>query len=289
VTLDTGKAVLSADLKADFATGSVSAAGNVVYAAGDDALAGSTPEVRFTVEGPLAALSGKYDTEPLAEFLTQRALEREQARVEALQSALLEKQRLRREVRYYASLQFERDKAAEALRKAQEEARVAAEARRKAEEEARLAEEARRQAEEQAWAEAARQAEEAARAAEEERRKAAEEARQKADEEARQKVEDAAKTAAEEARRKADEEAKRKAVEDAKRKAAEQARRKAAQQAQAAEATRLAEEERSKASSLPGVRSQQLPEAQDAPPAKGETGRRFDPLGFGEFLKQLGN
>ena len=65
-------------------------------------------------------MSGKYDTEPLAQFLTQRALEREQARVEALQSALLEKQRLRREVRYYASLQFERDNAAEIARKAEE-------------------------------------------------------------------------------------------------------------------------------------------------------------------------
>ena len=283
VTLDAGKAVLSADLKTDFATGSVTAAGTVAYAPGDEALAGSTPAVRFTVEGPLGALSGQYDTEPLAEFLTQRALEREQARVEALQSALLEKQRLRREVRYYASLQAERDKAAEALRKAQEEARLAAEAKRRAEEEARLAEEARREAEEQAKAEAARRAEEAAKAAEEERRKAAEEAKRQADEEARRKAEEAAGATAEKERRKANEEAKRKAVEDAKRKAAEQARRKAE------EATRLAEEKQTNASSLPGVRSRQLPEAQDAPQANGETGRRFDPLGLGEFLKELGN
>ena len=41
VTLDAGKAVLSADLKTDFATGSVTAAGTVAYAPGDEALAGS--------------------------------------------------------------------------------------------------------------------------------------------------------------------------------------------------------------------------------------------------------
>ncbi len=118
VTLDAGAASVSADLKTEFGTGVVAAAGTVTYAAGDDAVAGSDPAVRFTIEGPLGAMSGKYDTEPLAQFLTQRALEREQARVEALQSALLEKQRLRREVRYYASLQFERDRAAEIARKA---------------------------------------------------------------------------------------------------------------------------------------------------------------------------
>ena len=104
------------------------ATGTVTYAAGDDALVGSEPARALQLEGPLGALSGNFDTEPLAQFLTQRALEREQARVEAMQSALLEKQRLRREVRYYASLQFERDSAAEALRKAEEEARQAAEA-----------------------------------------------------------------------------------------------------------------------------------------------------------------
>ena len=144
VTLDAGKAVLSADLKTDFATSVRSRRRErSPMRAGDEALAGSDAGGSVSrSKGRWRRLSGQYDTEPLAQFLTQRALEREQARVEALQSALLEKQRLRREVRYYASLQFERDKAAEALRKAQEEARLAAEAKRRAEEEARLAEEA---------------------------------------------------------------------------------------------------------------------------------------------------
>src|SRR5262249_41960428 len=157
VTLDTGKASVSSDLKADFTSGLITATGSVTYAAGDDALVGSEPTIGFTVEGPLTGLVGRYDTEALAQFLTQRALEREQARVEALQASLIEKQRLRREVRYYASLQFERDQAAEIMRKAEEEARRAAEEKRKADEAAK--------------AEAARQAEEAAKAAAEEEAK----------------------------------------------------------------------------------------------------------------------
>ena len=105
-----------------------------------------------------------FDSEPLAQFLTQRALEIEQARVEAMQAALLEKQRLRREVRYYAALQTERDvprrKSAGWRKKpacrAEEEARLKREAEEKprprkrpgaqAEEKARLEAEAEAQA-----------------------------------------------------------------------------------------------------------------------------------------------
>ena len=50
----------------------------------------------------------------------QRALEIEQARVEAMQAALLEKQRLRREVRYYAALGSERERAALERRRIEE-------------------------------------------------------------------------------------------------------------------------------------------------------------------------
>src|SRR5690606_15901701 len=69
-------------------------------------------------------------------------------RVEAMQSQLLERQRLRREVRYYASLQDERERLAEELRRHEEAARAAEEARRAADEARRKAEEeARRQSE----------------------------------------------------------------------------------------------------------------------------------------------
>src|SRR5690606_38697552 len=64
-------------------------------------------------------------------------------RVEAMQAELLEKQRLRREARYYADLQAQRERAAEEERRRQEEARL------KAEEEARAKADAERAAREQ--------------------------------------------------------------------------------------------------------------------------------------------
>lgn len=280
VTLDAGKAKVTSDLKVDFTSGLITALGSVTYAAGDDALVGSEPSVGFTVEGPLAALSGRYDTEALAQFLTQRALEREQARVEALQASLIEKQRLRREVRYYASLQFERDKAAEAARKAEEEARRAAEQKRRAEEAAKAEaaakaaaeeerrkqeEESKRKADEAAKAEEKRQAEEAAKAAEEERLRLEEEAKRKA-EEAR-KAEAAAqakaeKAAAEEERRAQEEEAKR----------------------QVEEATRLAEEAAAKEK-----KNKTDIERAPLPPAQVTPLKAFDEDAISEFLKSLGN
>jgi hypothetical protein len=77
----------------------------VQYEAGADSLVGSEPAVRLIARGPLQSLAVEIDTDPLARFLTQRALEREQQRVEDMQAGLLEQQRIRREVRYFASLQ----------------------------------------------------------------------------------------------------------------------------------------------------------------------------------------
>lgn len=168
LTLATPTANLTAEIKADLNNGTVAAAGEVAYAPGNEALAGSEPAIRYSVEGPLGATRKHFDTEPLAQFLTQRALEIEQARVEAMQAALLERQRLRREVRYYAALEAQRDRLVEEQRRAAEEARHRAEQERaKAETEARAAAEARARAEAEARAkadaEAKAKAEEAAR------------------------------------------------------------------------------------------------------------------------------
>lgn len=168
LTLATPTANLTAEIKADLNNGTVAAAGEVAYAPGNEALAGSEPAIRYSVEGPLGATRKHFDTEPLAQFLTQRALEIEQARVEAMQAALLERQRLRREVRYYAALEAQRDRLVEEQRRAAEEARHRAEQERaKAETEARAAAEARARTEAEARAkadaEAKAKAEEAAR------------------------------------------------------------------------------------------------------------------------------
>lgn len=149
---------IAADVSANFATGRVHVQGAVAYDADGEALVGSAPTLNFTVDGPLSDMTARFDSAPLAQYLTQRALEHEQQRVEAMQAGLLEKQRLRREARYYADLQLRRERAAEAERLRQEAERQ------KAEEEAKTKEEAERAAKETRL-----RAEQAARAAEAER------------------------------------------------------------------------------------------------------------------------
>ncbi|WP_420962739.1 AsmA family protein [Brucella sp. IR073] len=146
--LETEKAALTSDFRLDLAKMAVSAQGSFAFKPGQDAAAGTEPAARFTLEGRYTDPALTFDRQPLVQFLTQRALEREQDRVEAMQAALTEKQRLRREVRLYEARAEERRRAEEARRKAEEEARRKAEAERQAEEEARKAA-ALRQAQEQ--------------------------------------------------------------------------------------------------------------------------------------------
>jgi uncharacterized protein involved in outer membrane biogenesis len=248
ISLENPAATLSADVTADLNTSTVSAKGAITYRPGDEALVGSEPIVNFTAEGPFGAVKRQFDSEPLAQFLTQRALEKEQQRVEAMQAALLEKQRLRREVRYYAALQDARDKAAEELRQQEEAARLKAEAEAKAKAEA----DARAQAEADAKAKADAQA------------KADAEAKAKADAQAaaeQQAADEAAKAQADEQERQKVEEAMRIASQE---KARLEAERKAAQQA-------------------PKVERAPLPEANDNPPARPKS----NPFTIDNLLKSL--
>jgi uncharacterized protein involved in outer membrane biogenesis len=202
--LETDEATLAGEVRADIGAQTVGAETTLTFNPGVEALVGSDPAVRFVAAGPLDDIGVLVDTEPLAQFLTQRALELEQQRVEAMQAALLEKQRHRREVRYYAALSDERGRAAEEARREAEEAeRRARELRlldeeadkRAADEEARRAEELERAAEEQR-----RAAEEA-----EARRRAEEEARQQEQEAERRRLEEQSRSEAEERRRAEDE------------------------------------------------------------------------------------
>ena len=233
ISLENPAATLSADITADLNTSTVSAKGAVTYRPGDEALVGSEPIVNFTAEGPLGAVKRQFDSEPLAQFLTQRALEKEQQRVEAMQAALLEKQRLRREVRYYAALQDARDKAAEELRKQEEAARLKAEADAKAKAEA----DARAQAEADAKA------------------KADAEAKAKADADAKAKADADAKAAAEQ-----------QAADEAAKAQAEQERQKAEEAMRTAQEKARLEAERKAAEQAPKVERAPLPEANDNPP-----------------------
>lgn len=263
VSFGEGPMKLSADLKLDASTLDFQSAGQLTYAAGDDALVGSEPTVGVSVAGKLGEAALALDTEPLAQFLTQRALEIEQARVEAMQAVLLEKQRLRRETRYYAALDAERVRVATEKRKAEEEAR------RKAEEEARLKaeDEAKLKAEQQAKAdaEAKIKAEQEAKRLADEQAKTAAEAKAKAEEGAKRQAEEEAKRkAAEEAKRKADEEAKRK-TEEAQRRAEATQQRKPSESAQQPETAKPIRE----AQPAPSRRTEPRRPAQPAKPAAG--------------------
>ncbi|WP_363648406.1 AsmA-like C-terminal region-containing protein, partial [Mesorhizobium sp.] len=251
ISLDNPAAVLTADVTADINTSTVTAKGAITYRPGDEALVGSAPAVNFSLAGPVGATTRQFDSEPLAQFLTQRALEKEQQRVEAMQAELLEKQRLRREVRYYAALQTERDRAAEELRRQEEEARqkAEAEARAKAEAEAQAKAEAEAKAEEEARAKA--EADAKAQAEADARAKAEADARVKAEADAKAQAEAEARAQAQaeaEAKARAEQQAADKAV-----KARAEAERRKAEQAKL-EAQRKAAEQAPKIDrSLPGV------------------------------------
>lgn len=271
IDFDNPAATLAADISADLNASTVAANGSITYRPGDEALVGSEPTLNFSVDGPFGALRRQFDSEPLAQFLTQRALEKEQRRVEAMQAALLEKQRLRREVRYYAALQTARDKAAEELRKREEAARLQAEAdaRAKAEAEARA----------QAEAEARAQAEAEARAQAEAEAKARAEAEAKAKAEAEQQAAEVAKARADAARRAA-EAVRRALAEEAARQKAEQALRAAAEEKAKLDAERKA------AAQAPKVERAPQPPANDNPPPA-EATPKLNPSSIDNLLKSL--
>ncbi|HUH49116.1 MAG TPA: hypothetical protein VLZ56_04585 [Mycoplana sp.] len=124
--------------------------------AGEEAVTGGEPEIVLAFEGPIAAPTMRVDTQPLSNYLSLRKFERERRRVEMLQAAVLEKQRLRREAALYRSRAQARAALAEAMRiQALEEERRRQAAQEQAERE-RLEREARMEAERRA-AEQARQ------------------------------------------------------------------------------------------------------------------------------------
>jgi hypothetical protein len=158
VQLRDGDTVLTADTRVDLAERRAEIKGSIAYDPGLEAVTGSDPVVQFTASGPIGDLETRIDTQPLAQYLTQRALEREEARVEHMQAVLLEKQRLRREAQYYAALDATRRRADE------ERHHFAAETERMRREQARKA---RQEAEKVREEEEQRRAEEAASGAEE--------------------------------------------------------------------------------------------------------------------------
>lgn len=152
VTAGDGNAGFTGEAAFDLAEQRMNGVIDLTFRPGEEALAGAEPRVRLGFGGPLDAPDVSVDVTDLSNFLSLRAFERERRRVETLQSNVLEKQRLRREVALYKARAAEREvarrraiaeeryrqaAAAQAARmKAEAEARAAAE--RRAAEELRL-------------------------------------------------------------------------------------------------------------------------------------------------------
>ncbi|MEN0088248.1 MAG: AsmA-like C-terminal region-containing protein, partial [Pseudomonadota bacterium] len=106
-------ATLALNAEVDLAAGEVSLNGNLELDEGRNRIAGAQPEIAISYRGPIRAPSRQINGSGLASYLTLRAFEREQRRVELLQARILERQRLRREVRYYEVAKLEDEAAAE--------------------------------------------------------------------------------------------------------------------------------------------------------------------------------
>ncbi|NKN36252.1 AsmA family protein [Agrobacterium sp. a22-2] len=151
VAVATQAAQLLGEGRIDLTERQLSAAIGISLNAGDEVLDGAEPAFRMLYEGDLAGPDRSLDVADLTNYLSLRAFERERRRVETMQSNVLEKQRLRREVALYRFQATERQVARE---KAEAEERL----RREEAEKARLAAEeaAARQEVERRAAEAAR-------------------------------------------------------------------------------------------------------------------------------------
>lgn len=283
VRLEGRNASMQLKFRSDLSGPDTRVEGEIDFDPGPDALVGSQPQVRLMAVKSMTQSGIEFDSQPLSQFLNQRALEREQARVEALQAGLLEKQRLRREIRYQRAIEDER------VRRKDEERRVRTERDRQVRQaaalkaaQARAVEAAeRRRLEEMARLEAERRAAEAAERAERAVREAAEAARRLAVEEARLETERlralAARRAAKvERERKAEEErvraaneaerrfeeAERLVEQEARQLEQEQARREAERRAE--EAERQAAVERARTRALEEARAEAVRKAEEA-------------------------
>ncbi len=120
IRLPAGGLTLTAEGNAGIFERGMNASIAMTYDAGDEAVAGGDPTVRLLYSGDRTAPRERVDVAALTNFLSLRAYEQERRRVEMLQSSVLEKQRLRREVSLYNFTATER---------AAEKARIEAEAR----------------------------------------------------------------------------------------------------------------------------------------------------------------
>ncbi|KAB2685260.1 MULTISPECIES: AsmA family protein [Brucella/Ochrobactrum group] len=108
--LNDGNAVLLGDLQFDMSTLGMGGNGSLTFQNDDGSDNGISPQVAFSLSGTYSVPEVTFDKQPLVQFLTQRALEREQERVESMQASLMEKQHLHRQLGLFEADQAERDR-----------------------------------------------------------------------------------------------------------------------------------------------------------------------------------
>lgn len=123
VNLRSGDTLFAGDMQIDLSTLGLSGNGSFAFDGANGTDTAGAASLRYVVGGTYDDPSVSIDRQPLVQFLTQRALEREQERVEAMQASIMEKQRLRRQLDLFLSDAQERERL-----RLQEEARLKAEA-----------------------------------------------------------------------------------------------------------------------------------------------------------------
>ncbi|HWT62573.1 MAG TPA: AsmA family protein [Ochrobactrum sp.] len=126
IGLSSGDTALAGNLQMDLSTLGLSGEGSFSFKQAEDTQSGSAANLRYSIGGTYEEPSVQFDRQPLVQFLTQRALEREQERVEAMQASIMEKQRLRRQLDLLSSDAQERERLRleeETRRKAEADAR----------------------------------------------------------------------------------------------------------------------------------------------------------------------
>ncbi|MFD1199485.1 AsmA family protein [Brucella gallinifaecis] len=98
IKLGSADATLNGDVQLNLSTLGFSGEGSFSYTKPDISQPANTASLHYAIGGTYDEPKVQFDRQPLVQFLTQRALEREQERVEAMQASIMEKQRLRRQL-----------------------------------------------------------------------------------------------------------------------------------------------------------------------------------------------
>ncbi len=123
VVVDSKKAEIFGSAEVNLGTDELDADFSLKVDPGEDAVTGAEPQVGLLFEGPVDAPVRRVDIAPFSAYLTLRAFEQEVERVEKLQSEILERDRLVRELKHQREAKALREREAEAAAAAAEEER----------------------------------------------------------------------------------------------------------------------------------------------------------------------